>query len=284
MALLRRPTDLRVTDMDRIADYRFIRPLGQGSSGMFFLAETPARLRIPDPHVAVKVVDVRGDQGTSRRIQRELRTFASVRSPLLVTLHDAGQVGDHFYYAMEHLPSGSLEAPARPLDRREILAVVADAARAAHELHEAGLAHRDIKPGTIMVGDRGGKLADLGLLHALSPGQTITGMGGMSGIGSVEYVDPAVLRGERASRASDIWALGVTLHRVLTGRSVFGELPERDPLLAVRRVLSTPPTLDERLSREEADTISACLEPDLGARLRRASDVADRLDALGGRS
>jgi serine/threonine protein kinase len=115
-------------------------------------------------------------------------------------------------------------------------------------------------------------------VQVLAPGQTITGLGA---IGSVEYLDPAIMRGERASRATDIWALGVTLHRVLTGKGVYGDLPARDPLLAVRRVLSSPPTLDPALTDAEAELIRRCLDPDLSARFRTAAEVADALDALG---
>lgn len=267
--------------MDRIADYRFVRLLGEGSNGRFFLARTPLRLGVADTHVAVKVLEVSTDQDAFRRTTRELRAFASIRSPFLVRLYDAGQEAQTFYYAMEYLPLGSLASPARPLTPAETVRAVGHAARAAHALHEAGMAHRDIKPANILVTDDGGRLADLGLVQVLAPGQTITGMGG---IGSVEYLDPSILRGERASRASDIWALGVTLHRVLTGRSVFGELPDRDPLLAVRRVLNTPPAVDPSLDADTAAVVRACLEADPAARLRTADELADRIDALGVRA
>jgi serine/threonine protein kinase len=115
----------------------------------------------------------------------------------------------------------------------------------------------------------------------LAPGQTITGLGG---IGSVEYLDPAIMKGERASRSSDVWALGVTLHRVLTGKGIYGDLPERDPLLAVRKVLSSPPTLDEGLSPAEAELIRRCFAKDPAARFPTAADLADGLDALGSAS
>ena len=149
-----------------------------------------------------------------RRATRELRLFASVKSPFLVALYDAGQEGGRFFYAAEYLPLGSLASPAKPLDRGQTLRAVADAARAAHVLHEAGIAHRSIKPANILITETGGKLSDLGLAQVLAPGMTVTGMGP---IGSVEYIDPAILSGERAGRPSDLWSLGVTLHRAITG-------------------------------------------------------------------
>lgn len=264
--------------MDRIADYQFIQPLGEGSSGKYFLAATPPRLGIATDHVAVKVLQVAAGEEAFHRLTRELRTFAKVRSANLVTLYDAGQEAGQCYYAMEYCPGGSLAYPTREVTREGAITAVSLAARAAHDLHEAGIAHRDIKPANILLTDDGAKLADLGLVQVLAPGQTITGLGA---IGSVEYLDPAIMRGERASRATDIWALGVTLHRVLTGKGVYGDLPARDPLLAVRRVLSSPPTLDPSLSDAEAELIRRCLDPDLSARFRTAAEVADALDALG---
>lgn len=263
--------------MDRIGDYTFRESLAEGSTGLFFLASPPPRLGIDATTVVVKVLKIgAGDEGF-HRMTRELRTFARVQSPYLVTLYDAGQDAGSLYYAMEYFPLGSLAAPAEPLSRELILAAVSDTARAAHDLHEAGMAHRNIKPSNVMLTASGGKLADLGMVQVLSPGQTITGMAGLD---SVEYVDPAIIRGERASRSSDIWTIGVTLHRALTGRSVYGDLPEGDALLAVRRVLTTPPTISPDLSPGEAALIASCLEPNPGDRPRTAAELAEQIDAL----
>ena len=208
---------------------------------------------------------------------RELKLFASVRSPYLVTLYDAGQEGSVFFYALEYFPMGSLGQPAEPVGRGAAIRALSHAARAAHALHEAGVAHRDIRPGTVLLHPDGGKLSDLGLAQVLQPGITVTGM---AGIGSVEYMDPGMLRGDRPSRASDIWSLGVTLHRALSGEGVYGELPAGDPLLILRKVLTTTPTLSEKLSAADKAIITACLDPDVARRPRTAADVADALDQL----
>ncbi len=260
-----------------IADYRFTRSLGEGTHGRFYLAEPPARLGLADSAVAVKVLDGPGGDAALAAMTEELRLFASVPCPQLATLLDAGAAGGTCYYAMRYYPLGSLETPSRPLRSDEVIGAVADAARAAHALHEAGVAHRDIKPANVLLDDGGGgRLSDLGLAKVMAPGMTMTGMGS---IGSVEFVDPELIRGGRASRASDVWSLGATLHRALTGRSIYGALPESDPLLALRHVLKTPPRVDPALDGEVAAVVSATLAP-AGERVATAGEVADRLDAL----
>jgi eukaryotic-like serine/threonine-protein kinase len=263
--------------VERIADYTFVRSLGEGNYGEFFLASPPPRLKVGSEHVAVKVLSGSATDDAFRRATKELKLFASVRSPYLVTLFDAGQEDTSFYYAMEYFPLGSLAAPARPLTRDEVLTAVSHGARAAHALHEAGIVHRDIKPANILLHESGAKLSDLGLAQLVSPGLTITGMGPLA---SVEFLDPAVMRGGRASRASDIWSLGVTLHRALTGAGLYGELPERDPLLAMRRVLNEQPALHPSLSAPEAELVASCLAPDPLDRPPTAEVVADRINEL----
>ena len=264
-------------DRRGIADYELVRPLGEGSFGETYLAKRPKRVPVDDEFLAVKVFTGRTTDDSFRRATRQLRIFATVGSPHLVRLFDAGQDGGNFYYAMEYLPLGSLASPARPLEHDHVLRAVADAARAAHALHEAGYVHQDIKPANVLLVDDGGRLSDLGLAQILNPGQTVTSMGAL---GSVEFMDPAIMRGERASRASDIWSLGMTLHRALSGVGVYGELPERDPLLAIRTVLNTEPAVSATLAPTEAAVVRACLDPDPAARPATGALLAARIDAL----
>ena len=263
--------------MQGIADYRFVRPLGEGAHGTFYLAVPPGRLGLAAEHVAVKVLVGNTDEETVRRTTRELRAFASASSPYLVTLYDAGQQDGSFFYAMEYFPGGSLAAPASPLSRSQVLLAVAQAARAAHALHESGVVHRSIKPENILLAADGARLSDLGLAQALAAGQTVTGLGP---IGTVEYLEPAILLGQRGSRATDIWSLGITLHRALTGTGVYGELSASDPLLAVRTVLSTKPVLSPSLDPRDAELIGRCLAPEAADRPGTALAVAEELEAL----
>jgi serine/threonine protein kinase len=265
------------SDRPGIADYQFIRTLGAGNNGVFYLAPCPDRLHIGAEYVAVKVLSGSNTQDTFRRATRELAAFAAVSSPYLVRLYDAGQQGNDLYYSMEYLPAGSLGAPAEPISAPRVVSAVADAARAAHALHEAGIAHNDIKPGNVLLHDGGAKLSDLGLSQALMPGLTITGLGSA---GSVEYLDPAIIRGELPSRATDIFALGATLHRALTGTGLYGELPSDNTMVAMRRVLSHDPAISANLPAGVQAVIGAAIDPNPSARPNTAAEFADRLDAV----
>lgn len=263
--------------MKRIADYEFVDRLGQGNHGVFFKARTPERLGIADEFCAVKILERQAGDDEFRRMAKELELFASARSPHLVALYDAGHQRGVLYYAVQYHPAGSLGRPAEPLGVTRIVGAVADAARGAHALHEVGAVHRDIKPDNVLLTDTGAVLADLGLAGALAPGATVTGTGP---IGSIGFMEPGVVRGDKAGRASDIWSLAATLHHALTGQMVFRDLPDRDVLAALRHVLDTQPVLDESLATDIADVIRWCLEPERSSRPTTALVLADRLDEV----
>jgi eukaryotic-like serine/threonine-protein kinase len=260
-----------------IADYELIRPLGSGNHGQFYLARRPSRLPVDAEFLAVKVFAGAPTADVFRRMVRELKAFATVTSSHLVRLYDAGQHDGVCYYSMEYLQAGSLAAPAAPpVPTATAIAAVRDAALAVAALHSAGIVHRDIKPANILLADGGGKLSDLGLAHVMLPGVTLTGMGPVT---SVEYTDPELLQGGRAGPSSDVWSLGVTLHRVLTGASIYcEELPADDGLLALRRLLSASPRLADGLPPAAAELLAACTGP--AADRPSAAEFADQLGLL----
>ncbi|WP_412541857.1 protein kinase [Longispora sp. K20-0274] len=258
--------------MRGIADYTFVRPLGSGNHGHYYLATTPARLPVEAGHVAVKVLAGESTAAAFRRATRELTAFAAVRSPYLVAPYDAGQHDGIFYYATEYLDGGSLADPVGP---GVGLRAVAHAARAAAALHGAGIAHRDIKPGNVLLHADGAKVSDLGLSHVFAEGVTLTGMGSMA---SAEYTDPGVLHGEPPGPAGDVWSLGVLLHRVVSGTGLYGELPADDGLFVLRRILSTAPVVSAGLPEPVAAIVRDCLGPVIER--PSAQELADRIDAL----
>lgn len=267
----------RATDREGIADFRFLRILGAGNHGVVYLAHRPPRVPAAAEFVAVKVLPGATDPGAFERAASELAAFAAVRSPGLVTLYDAGQQEDELYYSMEYVPAGSLADAIGSLPPGQALTALADAARAADALHEAGIAHNDIKPGNVLLHDGHAKLSDLGLSHLLTPGLTIKGTGQTD---SVEFLDPALIGGEMPGRATDIFALGATLHRALTGKGLYGELPAGNTMLAVRTVLSREPEISSALPADVRAVIAAAIDKDPAARPATAADLAMRIEAL----
>lgn len=260
--------------MKGIADYTFVREFPMGNHGRVFMAHTPARLGLEAPHVAVKVLASNATDTAFERLATELHVLATVASPFLVAVHDAGHEDGLLYYAMEYFPDGSLGIRRRAFARGEVLQAVAHAAWATQDLHDAGVVHADIKPNNILLWRRGAKLADLGLARVVGqdPGDRVP-------IGSIEYMDPQVVSGEPPEPASDVWALGATLHWALTRSGLYGRVPTSSLLEALRHVATRPPQLADGLSPQEAELIAACVTPDRDDR-PSASDVAEQAERL----
>jgi serine/threonine protein kinase len=263
---------------ERIADYEVVETLARPGGETYLLARPPARLGLTAAMVALKIVEGRHEPERFSRMSEELRVFAAVRSPYLVALYDAGSDAGRLWYSMEHYPLGSLAEPARQLTREQRLSAVADAARGAHALHEAGIAHRDIRPANVLLASDHAVLADLELARFLLPGRTVTST---LPVAELEYTDPALIRGEAASRASDIWSLGLTLHWALAETSAYPGLgPNPGTLPAVRRILSGAPEISPTLDPAVADLIKDCVAPDPSDRPATALALAEKIEAL----
>jgi eukaryotic-like serine/threonine-protein kinase len=262
---------------DVLADYVINEVVAHDGPARLYAAIPPSRLGLQADRVAVKVLPG-GDESSFRRFTRELKLYARVRHDALANVYDAGQHDIMFFYTTEWCGGGALESGG--VDSREVAPqAIAQAARAAHALHEAGIVHRDIRPGTILRrGDGSAVLSDLGTAHVGNA--TITSMAPMASLG---YVDPHLLLGEPAGRSTDIYSLGATLHRVMTGRYLYPSLEGNDPLLALRHLLSQPPRIErERLSAPLVDLIAASTHRRLEARPPTAELFAELLADTGG--
>lgn len=246
---------------DLLADYEIVEIVAVDGTARAYRARPPERLGLSGDSVTVKVLPG-GDEQAFRRFSRELKLYARVTHAGLLHVYDAGQHEDLFFYTTEWCDGGALhEAPTA--DRGVRLAALARTARAVHELHEAGIVHRDIRPANILLrADGSAVLADLGVAHAATA--TMTSMAPMASVG---YVDPRLLLGEPASRATDVYALGATMHQVLTGRHLYPRIDGADMLMAIRSVLSDQPRIArEDLSPEETDLIAASIDRRIEAR------------------
>lgn len=260
--------------MTFLADYELIEWLGPGNHGDWWLARPPARLESPDEFVAVKALWRDASELDFERMARELRLLSMVRSPHLVHLIEAGESDGRLFYVRSHHPDGALDREGLPTDR--IRRAMVCAARGANALHDAGIAHRDIKPDNVLLTTAGAVLSELGLAQLVDPGMT-TGIGP---VGAIEYVAPEVALGERGSASSDIWALGVTLHRVLCGVSIYGPQPPENVLEGFRRVTGGQWELSPSLADADRELVASCLQQNPAERLSSASVFADRLEGV----
>jgi serine/threonine protein kinase len=169
---------------------------------------------------------------------------------------------------------GTLAAPEGPLDTRRRLAAVEEAARGAHALHEVGLAHGGIHPGAILLTGPGAVL-DLPPLDA-PPGRVAVA----GAWHELVSIDPELLSGEAPSRASDIWALGATLHTVLSDRPLFPGIETDQPVTAVQRVMFTRPEPDPAIPSRLRALIEACVAADPADRPPTAKAVAEQLATM----
>ena len=198
--------------------YRLERLLGSGGMAEVYAA-TDQLLQRP---VALKVLrDQVGDPSARARFSREARTLAQLSHPCLVAVLDASTETDPAYLVLELVEGSSLaQALPGPLPSEEVARIGAQVADALAHAHAAGIVHRDVKPGNVLLGSDGrARLTDFGIARLLSETarHTATGLT----IGTAAYLAPEQVRGQEVTPAADVYALGLVLIEALTGHRVF---------------------------------------------------------------
>ncbi|MBP9113386.1 MAG: protein kinase [Polyangiaceae bacterium] len=203
--------------------YRLIRKIGEGSSGEVYEAEHVELGR----KVALKILSTDSSQEAHslERFKREARAIASLQHPNLCLLYDFGRsVDNRVFLAMELLSGETLDKFIKRtggMDWREACEFVIDVTRVLEVAHSSGLVHRDLKPANLFMTKQGGvKLLDFGIATAMSePGAPE--QKAFSVFGTPEYMPPEQVSGEVVDGRADIYALGVVLYELLTGRVPF---------------------------------------------------------------
>jgi len=209
-----------------------------------------------DRHVAVKVLlaQFTADADFLRRFQQEARLAASLAHPNVVRVYDVGQDGASHFIVMEMVDGHSLKDKIResaPLPVAEALRIALEVCAALSAAHARGLIHRDIKPQNILLTHDGQvKVTDFGIARQ-SSSNTMTQTGTV--LGSVHYLSPEQARGQEAGPRADLYALGVTLFEMLTGRLPFDS--DNPVAVAMQHVQNSPP-----LPRQFNRSISPNLE------------------------
>jgi len=237
------PLDLSRLVGLKLGNYRLERVLGRGRMGVVYLAQDEALLR----PTAIKVLawastETRG-QDPVQWFLGEARLVARINDPRVVQIYGAAKQGDYCYIAMEYVPGQSTEALiARDgrLPPETATDILVQAASALHAAHVAGVVHRDVKPGNLLIGPGGvTKLGDFGM--ALGSAGIPVGNATVRA-GTPFYTAPEIWRGAVANGASDIYALGATYFHLLTGRPPFVGAD----LAAVERAHLSDPLPDPR--------------------------------------
>jgi serine/threonine protein kinase len=260
-----------------VADYQVIRALpATGAGQVRYLCHAPERLGLDAAFVMITELAV--DASGWRDLTAGLSRLAAVESAHLLPLIEVGpdldQESPGVYLATEAATRGSTAEPAAALDAHANIRAIAEVARGAHALHEAGIAHGSISSGSVLLTERGAVLAPPVLGGA--PGVVVT----IRDWRDVVVLDPALLRGEQPTRSSDIWALAATLHGLLSPAPLYAGIDADPGVTAVQRILFSRPEIDSALPPGVADTLSACLADDPGERLLGADELADRLAAV----
>jgi serine/threonine protein kinase len=271
--------------MEAIGRYQLRHRLGSGAFATVWLAHDPD-LNVP---VAVKVLadNWSADLDVRRRFLDEARLLRRISSDRVVRVHDMGELPDgRSYFVMDYVDGGTVADVLKSGERDPVraLAIGADAARGLHVLHDFGVVHRDVKPGNLLLTERGGRdhvvIADLGMAKALaeSSGLTVTA-------GTPAYLAPEQAHGTAGfDERADVYAAAAVTYALLTHQPPYAvdgglmSIAVRDPRLVpapVAPVAGTPADLDVLLRD--------ALAHDPARRPRTALDLADRLDGIRGR-
>jgi serine/threonine protein kinase len=249
--------------------YRLGKLLGSGGMGRVY----SARDLLGDKQVAVKVFTAPGGargRDAYKRFAREARSTGQLDHPHIVRLLDFNE--EMGFMVLEHMEGGTLRErlrPRLPLATSRTIALQLIGALAA--AHQRGIVHRDIKPSNIFfTGAGAAKLGDFGVAHLQDSGQTQTG----AFIGTLAYMSPEQISGDRITFAADIYALGITMFHMLTGK-----LPFEPPDLVGKHLHEPPPapsSIIEDLPAQCDHCVARCLAKKPADPLRVIGGVASR--------
>ncbi|WP_433475143.1 PQQ-binding-like beta-propeller repeat protein [Spirillospora sp. CA-142024] len=265
---------LRPDDPDRVGPYRLLARLGAGGMGVVYLGRSPGgRL------VAVKVVSARftGDAEYRARFEREIGAARTVSGAFTASMLDADADAGTPWLATAYLPGLTLrEAVAGhgPFPAPAVRTLAAGLAEALVDIHRAGLTHRDLKPGNIMLTAGGPRVIDFGIARP-EDAVTITRVGGTPG--TPGFMSPEQAAGLKVGPAGDVFSLGAVLAYAATGAEPFAA---DGTAAALRRIKAGQADLGGISDPWLRDLIGDCLRLERGRR-PSAADLLARLDEAG---
>src|SRR2546426_5625744 len=264
--------------------YKLQDPIGRGGMATIYRGQD---LRV-DRVVAIKVLRevYSNDPKFVTRFQREAKAVSSLQHPNIVQVYDYGQTDGNYFIVMELVEGTDLR---RYLRSRGVLAVdraiiiAHDVALGLGAAHRRGIVHRDVKPQNILVGKDGSiKLTDFGIASVYTAINaerlTTTGMT----LGTVQYYAPEQAQGEIVTPAADVYALGIVMYEMLTGRTPFdGDTPVAVAMQHIQDLPIPPSQYNPNIPPALEEIILRCLEKVPEMRYRDGSQLARALEMLG---
>lgn len=264
--------------------YKIEELLGQGGMSAVYKATDPNLRRV----VAIKIVHphLSSEPSFIRRFEEEAAAIASLRHPNIVQVFDFNTDEDINYMVMEYVPGETLQARLKRLNKNERKMSVLEALQISINVceglsyaHKRGMVHRDVKPANIMLDVNGQAiLMDFGIVKIVgSSAHTLTG----AVIGTANYMAPEIIRSEQADQRSDIYALGVTMFEMLSGKPPY----DADSAMTIMMMHLNDPipdisTIRTDLTEEFVKVIKKALEKDRNNRFQTIDEMASKLKQL----
>jgi Tol biopolymer transport system component len=275
----------RLASGTQLGPYRVIELLGAGGMGEVYRAQDTRLGRT----VALKLLPEERSLDPERRLRmlQEARTVSALNHPNILGLHDLAEADLHQFLVLEYVPGRTLDQviPRHGLPLDEAVRYAVQIANALAAAHEAGVIHRDLKPGNIMVTDKGTvKLLDFGLAKMVQPvaarptasGETATMLQTEPGMvmGTVNYMSPEQAEGKPVDARSDIFSFGCVLHEMLTGKRAFQGNSPASVLSAVLRDEPAPvDSLRPETPYDLRKIVTRCPRKDPKRRFQHADDL-----------
>ena len=260
--------------------YRLIKRIAIGGMGEVWEAKDEVILR----NVAIKILkpEYTGDPGFLERFRTEARHAAKVNHEGIADVYDYGEDSGNAFLVMELVPGESLATileKEKSLAPNRVLDIVAQTARALYEAHSAGLVHRDIKPGNLLITPTGEvKITDFGIARVADQ-VSLTATGQV--MGTVQYLAPEQATGKPATPATDVYSLGVVAYEAISGKRPFSG--ETQMAIALAQINEPPPPLDESIDEAIRKLILDCLQKRPAERIGSALELAQRAEELLGK-
>jgi serine/threonine-protein kinase len=253
--------------------YEIVREIARGGMANVYLA----RDRKLDRPVALKVLpaDLSRDPAFVERFRLEAQAAASLNDPTIVAVYDWGQEQDISFIVMEYVEGRTLRdvVAGGPVEPVQAAQIAADIAKALSAAHRAGVVHRDIKPGNVLITPSGEvKVADFGIARANGTGDGLTRTGAV--MGTATYFSPEQAQGLTVDARSDLYSLGVVLYEMVTGAVPFvGDSAVSVAYLHVREPVPAPSVRRPDIPAALEKIILTCLQKDPAARYQSADDL-----------